>query len=268
MRFLLPLLAISALFVIPFSTNAFAETYDINIPTGAASPDAPYFWQSEKDGSATGNAEILVGDTINWKNADTAAHTVTSGTVEDGPDGMFDSGILGPGKVFSYKFEEIGDYPYYCIVHPWMDGTIFVTEGYSIIPNVGKKAGDGSTFFDVEYDFNRVLSTSTVDVEQKSLTFEIIGEAKSDNHELELRLPTKLIDGPFVIWADGKKVSNVEAIKDGNINTLFIPLSSDSKLLTITGTSIVPEFGPMVMMILGISVVSMIILSQRSKIRI
>ena len=259
-----------AILLIPLSVDTvFAQqTYVINIPTGAASPDAPYFWQSEKDGSTTGDVEILVGDTINWKNADTAAHTVTSGSADEGADGMFDSGILGPGKTFSYKFTEIGDYPYYCIVHPWMDGAVFVTAGYSIIPNVGKKVGDGVTFFDVEYDFNRLLSTSTIDVEQKSLTFEIIGEAKSDNHDLELRLPTKLIDGPFVVWMDGKKVSNVEIVKDGNLNTLYIPLTSNSKLLTITGTSIVPEFGPMVMMILGISVVSMIILSQRSKMRI
>ena len=85
MHYLLPLFAISALFVIPFSVNAFAEaSYDINIPTGAASPDAPYFWQSEKDGSTTGDVEILVGDTINWKNADTAAHTVTSGSADEG----------------------------------------------------------------------------------------------------------------------------------------------------------------------------------------
>ena len=68
------------LLVISVSNFAFAQTtYDVNIPTGAASPDAPYFWQSEKDGTTTGIVKILTGDTITWKNADTAAHTVTSG---------------------------------------------------------------------------------------------------------------------------------------------------------------------------------------------
>lgn len=269
MKLLLLFPIILALFIIPISNNAFAnDTYDVNIPTGAASPDAPYFWQSEKDGSTTGDVEIIVGDTIMWKNADTAAHTVTSGTAADGPDGIFDSSLLSPGKTFSYTFTEIGDYPYFCIVHPWMEGTIFVTAGYSIIPNVGKQAGDGSTIFDVEYDFNRVLSTSMINEEQKSLTFEIIGDAKSDNHDLELLLPSKLIDGPFVIWADGEKISNFESVRDGDINTLFIPLKSDSKTLTIVGTSVVPEFGSMAMMILGVSVVTVVLFSQKFKMNI
>jgi len=146
-----------------------------------------------------------------------------------------------------------------------MEGTIIVTAGYSIIPNVGKQAGDGTTYFDVEYDFNRILSTATIDEEQKSITFEIIGDAKSENHDLELLLPSELVDGPFVIWVDGKKISDFEHIKDGDLNVLFVPLDADSKILTIVGTSIVPEFGPMALAILGVSVVSMIVLSQRFK---
>ena len=266
MRKISLLLTITILFTIPFFTDAFAQnSYDVNIPTGAASPDAPYFWQSEKDGSTSGIVEILVGDTVVWKNADTAAHTVTSGTATQGFDDKFDSGLFAPGKSFSYKFTEIGHYPYFCLVHPWMEGTIIVTVGYSIIPDVGKQVGDGSIFFDVEYNFNRVLSTATIDEEQKSVTFEIIGDAKSDNHDLELRLSSALVDGPFVIWVDEKKISDFEHIQDEDLNVLIIPLDANSKILTIVGTSIVPEFGPMTMAILGVSVVTMIVLSQRFK---
>lgn len=74
------------LFSIAFPNLVFASSYDINIPTGAASPDAPYFWQNEKSGLATGDIDILIDDTVVWKNADTVAHTVTSGTPSDGPD--------------------------------------------------------------------------------------------------------------------------------------------------------------------------------------
>ena len=250
---------------IPFLNDGFAQnSYDVNIPTGSASPDAPYFWQSEKDGSTTGIVEILVGDTIVWKNADTAVHTVTSGTAADGPDDLFDSGLFGPGKSFSYTYTEIGDFPYYCIVHPWMEGVIIVTAGYSLLPNVGKEVGDGSTYFDVEYDFNRVLSTSSIDEEQKSITFEIIGDPISENHELELRLPSALIDGPYVIWVDGEKISDFEHIKENDLNTVFLQLTADSKILTIVGTSIVPEFGSFVMVILIVSVVGVILISKKS----
>ena len=269
MNFFFILLSFSLLISVPLSADVFAQTtYDINIPTGAASPDAPFFWQSEKDGSTTGIVEVLVGDTLFWKNADSAAHTVTSGTASDGPDDLFDSGLFDPGKSFSHKFTEIGFYPYYCLVHPWMEGAIIVTAGYSIIPDVGKLAGDGNTSFDVEYDFSRLLDNPVIDEEQKSITFEIIGDAKSDNYDLELLLPKALIDGNLVIWIDGEKISDFEQISDGDLNVLYIQLDEDSKLLTIVGTSVVPEFGSMAMAILGISIISMIILSQKRRIRI
>jgi len=91
-----------------------------------------------------------------------------------------------------------------------MEGAIVVTADYSIIPNVGKLVGDDTTYFDVEYNFNRLLSNPIIDEEQKLITIEIIGDAKTDNDELELRLPTNLIDGNFVIWIDGQKISDFE----------------------------------------------------------
>ena len=263
------LLVIAVLFAVPLSIDAFAQTsYNVNIPTGAADQYAPYFWQSEKDGSTTGVVEILIGDTVVWNNADTSFHTVTSGSEAEGLDGLFDSKEFAPGKSFTYKFSEIGHYPYYCTLHPWMKGTIIVTSGYSIIPNVGKQVGDGTTFFNVEYDFSRLLSTAIIDEEQKSITFEIIGDAKSENHDLELRLPSGLVDGPFTIWVDGEKISDFENIREGDLNVLFMSLTADSKILTIVGTSIVPEFGTMTLAILGVSIVSMIVLSQRFKLQI
>ena len=263
------ILGLVALLIIPMTSIAFAQTtYDVNIPTGAASPDSPYFWQSEKDGSTTGDVAISLGDSILWKNADTAAHTVTSGNVQEGPDDIFDSSLFGPGKSFSHKFTEIGHFDYYCLLHPWMDGTIMVTAGYSIIPNVGKLAGDGSTFFNVEYDFNRLLGTPLIDIEQKSITFEIVGEPQSENHDLELRLPLGLIDGKFLIWIDGEKISNFEQVTEDDVNVVFLTVDVDSELLTIIGTSVVPEFGTIGIMILLISIISMIALSQKSRIQV
>jgi len=268
-RTILILLTFTVLFAIPLATHAFAQTsYDINIATGSANEFNPYFYQSEKDGSTTGIVEILVGDTIIWKNGDTTSHPISSGTESEGPTDLFYTGTFGPGIKYSHTFTEIGHYPYYCTTHPWMTGVIIVTSGYSIIPNVGKQVGDGATFFNVEYDFNRVLSTATIDEGQKSIVFEIVGDAKTDNHDLELRLPSELIDGPFVIWIDGEKISDFENIREGDLNVLFISLEKESKILTIVGTSIVPEFGSITLAILGVSIVTMIVFSQRFKLQI
>ncbi len=266
MKSLFLLSAIFGLFVFSMVGPVYGfSSYDINIPTGAASPDAPYFWQSEKDGSTTGDITIEIGDEVVWKNADTAAHTVTSGTPTDGPDDMFDSGLFAPGKSFSFIFTEKDEYPYYCLVHPWMTGTVFVIEGFQILPQVGADAGDGLTTFDVEYDFDGLLSNASINEDEKSITFEIVGNAKSDDHNLTLRLPFDLIEGPFVIWVDGEMISEFDYVKENDLGVLNIMLTENSKLITIVGTTVVPEFGVMTMTILGIAIVGILFVGQKKQ---
>ena len=77
---------------------------------------------------------IRPGDTVVWTNPDTAAHTTTSGSASDGPDGIFDSSLMMPGQTFSYQFTKSGLYNYYCMVHPWMEGIIIVKEGPDWVP--------------------------------------------------------------------------------------------------------------------------------------
>jgi len=71
---------------------------------------------------------IKSGDPVKWTNDDTAAHTITSGTPQDGPTGMFDSSLFMAGDNFIFTFSDIepGEYPYFCMVHPWQQGTIIV----------------------------------------------------------------------------------------------------------------------------------------------
>lgn len=202
---------LAVILFVPLSSNTvFAqETWEINIPTGAASPDAPYFWQSEKDGRTDGTISITVLDIVRWENADTAAHTVTSGPVSEGHDGVFDSGLFPPGQTFQHQFTEVGNYEYFCLVHPWMTGMVTVTSGLQVINNVGSDAGDGTTTFNVEYEFNRVLSSARVDVEQNSITFEIVGKVIGEDNHLTLMLPKNLISGPLVVWADVNKLQTM-----------------------------------------------------------
>lgn len=94
----------------------------VSIPEGSSTPGC------EADSACYLPAEttVGVGGTVTWTNDDTAAHTVTSGTPTDGPDGMFDSSIVMSGATFEYTFEEAGQYDYFCIVHPWMTGKVAV----------------------------------------------------------------------------------------------------------------------------------------------
>ena len=70
---------------------------------------------------------VDVGGVVTWSNDDSAAHTVTSGTGGDGPNGIFDSVMLMAGTTFSHTFEAPGTFPYFCMLHPWMVGIVSVT---------------------------------------------------------------------------------------------------------------------------------------------
>jgi len=72
------------------------------------------------------NVSISAGEEIIWSNDDSAAHTVTSGTPADGPDGIFDSSLFMARSTFSVTLDDPGEYPYFCMVHPWMTGNISV----------------------------------------------------------------------------------------------------------------------------------------------
>jgi len=69
---------------------------------------------------------VSAGEEITWSNDDSAAHTVTSGTPSEGPDGLFDSSLFMAGGTYSVTLDDAGEYPYFCMVHPWMTGIITV----------------------------------------------------------------------------------------------------------------------------------------------
>ena len=69
---------------------------------------------------------VSVGEIITWENTDNAAHTATSGIAGDGPSGTFDSSLIMAGSSFSYTTDTVGTFDYFCMVHPWMLGTVIV----------------------------------------------------------------------------------------------------------------------------------------------
>jgi len=266
MKGLAAVLVFSAILIFVGTNSAYAQTtYIINMPTGSSSPDAPYFWQSEKDGDPTGDIEVKVLDSVRWENADTAVHTVTSGTPEEGPDGIFDSSLIPRGGSFPWQFTEVGEYDYFCVVHPWMTGVVTVKSGLQVISRIGSDAGDGKTTFDVEYQFNRVISSATVNEDQNSITFEIIGNPKGEDNTLTLMLPNDLISGPLVIWADSQEMSDSIMTEEGEINKVEIPLNRDTKLVSLVGTAVVPEFGAITMSILAIGVLSFLAITFKTQ---
>jgi predicted secreted protein with PEFG-CTERM motif len=71
---------------------------------------------------------IPMGGTVTWENNDTAAHTATGGSATEGPSGVFDSSLIMAGSSFSHTFDAAGTFDYFCMVHPWMAGTVIVED--------------------------------------------------------------------------------------------------------------------------------------------
>ena len=68
---------------------------------------------------------VAQGTTVCWTNTGQSPHTVTSST------GLFDSGTMMPGDIFSFTFDTPGTFDYICIPHEsiGMVGSITVTGG-------------------------------------------------------------------------------------------------------------------------------------------
>src|SRR3972149_1451253 len=98
-------------------------TVDVSIPAGTSVPGC----EETNKCFIPSSVSIMKGDTVVWSNDDTAAHTVTSGSPANGPSGMFDSSLLIGGKSFEHTFDSSGSVDYFCMVHPWMTGSIQVS---------------------------------------------------------------------------------------------------------------------------------------------
>ena len=95
----------------------------VSLPEGSGVPGC----EETNECYIPADISISVGDTVTWSNDDTAAHTVTSGLPAEGPDGNFDSSLFMAGTTYEYTFDTAGEYPYFCMVHPWMVGSVTVS---------------------------------------------------------------------------------------------------------------------------------------------
>ena len=209
---------------------------------------------------------INVGDTVTWVNDDTAAHTATGGSASDGPSGVFDSSLVLAGSSFSFTFNEAGTYEYFCMVHPWMEGVVIVGEAM---------AEEGGIMISIEAEPAAAGETTDVTVTITNM------DGSATEH---VNYDVMATQGSDVIL-DEKGVHDHDGVMTHT--TMALPLDASSEMpvdVTVTfngfgidppftgpiGESntmqVVPEFGTIAMMILGVSIVSIIALSAKSRV--
>jgi hypothetical protein len=243
-------------FVLGSGSIAFAqETHTIVIPSGASDPGAPYFWSEQITGVTTGELIVYPNDSITWENADTAFHTVTSVNQSGEIDGIFDSGF------FSRQFIELGDFYYFCSIHPWMNGIVYVVKNpgsVQSINNVGSGLSDDGLGFQVKYILDTNLQRDVdIDTSENTLTFRVSGD--TENEQIAFVLPPKLIENPNAVWVDGK-MSDFQTETTTTGTKLIIPIEPHSTEIKIMGTHVIPEFGFFALGVLSIGLISTIFL--------
>jgi plastocyanin len=93
--------------------------------------------------------EIEVGDTVIWTNKDRTLHTISAGTADE-PTHIFgdtetgDPKYIAPKQTYQYTFDEEGEFPYYCTLHPAMVGTVIVGQDTSSGSNRLWYVGEGA----------------------------------------------------------------------------------------------------------------------------
>ncbi len=96
-------------------------------PSGQSSSSTPVATSSVSiQNYAFSPAAVTVkkGATVTWTNKDTVGHTVTESDGQSGPS----SSTLNQGQSYSYTFGTAGTFHYKCTIHPYMTGTVTVTD--------------------------------------------------------------------------------------------------------------------------------------------
>ncbi|MGY5143689.1 MAG: cupredoxin domain-containing protein [Candidatus Nitrosopumilus sp. bin_32a] len=214
-------------------TTVHGETWRVQIPAGSAEIDAPaHYLPSE--------ISVRPGDKVEWGNADSVDHTITSGTLELGLTGIFDSGFMGPGGKYTVTFDErnIGEIKYFCKIHPWMFGIVNVINldtGFQIFHNVG--SGVSESPIDLAYKVERNLVNVDVDTVRNSLTFNFVG--KINNDEFTVVLLESLIKNPQSVWINDKQTTNYELTKINDLTTLTMTLGDHVRQVKVVGTDVI-----------------------------
>lgn len=231
------LVAIIALVLVPLS-SAYADTVKVQIPSGSSDPNFPnHFLPAE--------VSVRPGDKVEWGNADSVVHTITSGSLYAGPSGLFDSGHMGPGAKFYVIFqkEQLGENLYFCTIHPWMFGIVNVVDlskEFQIIHNVGS---DVSYFpVDVAYKVQRNLVSIQVDPTRSMLIFNFEGKVNNDN--FVVRLDEKLIKNPQSVWINDKQTTDFELKQMNGMTQLSVLLNDSAEQVRVVGTSVIGKAVP------------------------
>jgi predicted secreted protein with PEFG-CTERM motif len=263
--------------------SASAEQVTVSLPSGSGVPGCEETQECYIPYMITVNP----GDEVVWSNDDTAAHTVTSGLASDGGDGLFDSSLFMAGTTFSHTFDTLGEYDYFCMVHPWMVGKVFVTVGGGIEKDLGTITMGSSVESSTEID-NLVADIVSSDGHaNETMTIDVTITDLDGNPAEHITYNIQAIHGTMVLLNEEGHMHEGTMVNTHTTSALTVDASDDAPV-TITVNAVgfghgeqyqeafgeiatmqvVPEFGTVAAMVLVVAIMSIIAISARSNLGI
>jgi len=248
--------------MVAIAPGAFAATTVTNAP-GSSTPGCE---ETAEGCFIPSPVTIDMGGTVTWENNDTAAHTATGGSATEGPSGVFDSSLIMAGSSFSHTFEDAGTFDYFCMVHPWMAGTLIVEAAGAADAAAAEAAAaamaapaiDAADYISAS---GASVTSITANADDDSV---IIAIDADDDGVLSVTLHSEVItafdDGTYFVLIDNEEV---EFEQSGS--NLTIPYGAGNERVEIVGSHVVPEFGTIAMIILAVALVSIIAITAKTR---
>ena len=245
--------------IVAMTPAAFADHSEVTVEAAMGS-GAPGCEETAEGCYIPTTATVDVGGVVIFSNPDSAAHTFTSGdpTMPETVQVLFDSSLVMAGSTYEWSPTEVGDVPYFCMVHPWMQGLIIVQE---------VEADEGGDLM-VTITDSAVLDGTQVELEFSELhvNYEITAMQNGETiytetaHAME-NTATHQIDA----------VGSDENPIDIDIVSLGIGAPGEEDSWTgptgsVATAKVVPEFGTIAMMILAVAIISIVAVTAKSRV--
>lgn len=276
--------------IVAMTPAAFADHAEVTIEAALGS-GVPGCEDTAEGCYIPSTATVDVGGVVTFANNDNAAHTYTSGeaTDADSVGAIFDSSLVMVGSTYEWSPTEAGEVPYFCMVHPWMQGLIIVQE-------VGADDDAKSMDDDDDHDDGEMMhddaASATGILEGDGTVVSIwtstptAGEALTIDVEFADR---EHVNHDMMVTQNGNEVLHDEGAhhhKGTGVHTTAPLDSSDPVDITITFqgygvkpdrmtgpvgeevvfSQVVPEFGTIAMMILAVAIISIVAVTAKSRV--
>ena len=266
--------------IVAMTPAAFADHSEVTIIPAPGS-GAPGCEDTAEGCYIPSTATVDVGGVVIMTNTDSAAHTFTSGTPDGGPDGVFDTSLLMIDGSYEWTPDTVGEYPYFCMVHPWMQGLIIVQEveaeeatddhGDEMMMPTGAASATGMLSDGTKVS---VWTTAPTKGEMMEISVQFEG-AEHVNHDMKVtQKGNTVLDDKGAHHHDGKGVHMTKALSSSDPVDITITFQGYGVNDPKTGpigekvvfSNVVPEFGTIAMMILAVAIISIVAVTAKSRV--